>query len=243
MRKRIMLITIMILFFGLFISCSKNVLNTEKIGYEDSSGEMFADGSYGEDQQVIPDLEEDNAKEEGTRLDFDEQYAICYTHSFQECTAYTAGSLDELNEFYEETKEIFYFWQIPQPNETPGFYHIGFNNAVSKYDEAFFENKSLVMIYIGTDTRCHLGVTDVLLQNDTLEINLEKRFHGKGYDEALREWIVFVEISKDATVLSKENVVVNIESNAQYSQEELDRIDKERLQEYFDRMGITAEIG
>jgi hypothetical protein len=76
-----------------------------------------------------------------------------------------------------------------------------------------------------------------------LEINLEKRFHGKGYDEALREWIVFVEISKDATVLSKENVVVNIESNAQYSQEELDRIDKERLQEYFDRMGITAEIG
>ena len=186
-------------------------------------------------------LSPDDSEEKGTAVVFDDQYAWCSTlQNVDSGTCYMIRSVKELTEFREETKDIYHFWEIPQPSEIPAFYHIGFENAISKYDDAYFAQNCLVMVYKASSGRCRYGVTDVFLEEDRMSIQIEQRTAGNGYTEDIREWIVFVELPLQAAAVSEENVTANFVTKTSFTQEQLDKIDQERLREYLSRTGYSS---
>ena len=228
MKYRIAKIVLMVLLsIAVLISCG---------GKRPDKDPASDDNSHGS-EDVLP-----NTKEDPNTIEFDDQYAWCYAKEKVENGVYIVRSADELNSFCEQTKETYHFWEIPQPNELPNFYHIGFHNAVTKYDSAYFEDSILVMVYKASSGRCRFGVTEVIWENENLEINIEKRVAGDGYTDDIKEWIIFVELPKRANVASEENITVDFSTVTSYEQDRLDKIDKERLQEYFERMGITEVL-
>lgn len=107
----------------------------------------------------------------------------------------------ELNEYYEENKEKYYL----DSNENPASDNtIGFIDAISKYDDAFFENYDLILVVLEEPSgSIRHKVTDVILQPSSMnklqylvQPVIERNVPEAGTDD-MAEWHIIIEISKE----------------------------------------------
>ena len=103
------------------------------------------DGSYKPEDSILGVVSLDDKAE--TNLDFTAEYIR--TGSYIEGNVYpiveTVSSYDELNEYYESNKELYYLERRDKSYEDST---VGFLDACDSYTEEFFEEKSLVFVIL-----------------------------------------------------------------------------------------------
>lgn len=107
----------------------------------------------------------------------------------------------ELNEYYEENKEKYY---LDSNENLASDNTIGFIDAISKYDDAFFENYDLILVVLEEPSgSIRHKVTDVILQPSSMnklqylvQPVIERNVPEAGTDD-MAEWHIIIEISKE----------------------------------------------
>ena len=107
----------------------------------------------------------------------------------------------ELNDYYEANKEQYYLDSIDNPMSGQT---IGFVDAVSEYDDTFFETNDLILVVLveGSGSIRH-KVTDVLLRSSStgsIQHSIQpiiKRSVPESATDDMAVWHIIIEISKE----------------------------------------------
>lgn len=106
---------------------------------------------------------------------------------------YVIHSLEELNNYYNSNKDKF---DLDYRDKKYDDQTIGFLNAIEKYDEEYFESKSLVIIVLyenGSNIRHK--VSDYSINNNIMEINIET-IRPEFINNNMTGWHIIIEIDK-----------------------------------------------
>lgn len=146
-----------------------------------------------------------------TFIDFTPQYIR--TNGYHEDVEYPVvkiiRSVDELNAYYRENKDRY---DLERKDKVYSDTTIGFLDACDKYDEAYFEDRILVIVLLeeGSGSIRH-NVDNVKLGTDgKLYISIRRDVPEVGTDD-MAEWHILIEPEKDVNVASESDVVVYLE--------------------------------
>ncbi len=170
---------------------------------------LFALG-LGEKPEDIPEEPDDapfsntlswaDYSEEGERILRFTYYPITSTYAYQHELTYPAIGIknaQEMDSFLSLARGYFSLSASMPGKET-------FNTAIAKYDEAFFEEKGLVIVYIPSEsTSINYKLADATLSGEELHVTLvENRPEGE-LTQAMAGWFMTVEIPQE--ILSQAN--------------------------------------
>ena len=151
-----------------------------------------------------------NSSAKVTYESIDFEYQCLRTHSPTENGSYKSGTAiwitnrNELIEYYNshESETLLFIGSISDP-QTQSSYSKDFLKGIEKYDDAFFENKNLLIVWQrdGTGSVKH-EVTDVLLGSSDkgqgkyyLQPSIKKTFPAGGTDDE-GFWNLIIELDK-----------------------------------------------
>ena len=148
---------------------------------------------------------------EGVAVNFDVQYIR--TDGYHEGTEYPdvkiIRSVDELNAYYAVNKDKF---DLERKDKVYSDTTIGFLDACDKYDEAYFENQTLVMVLLeeGSGSNRH-EVDNVKLGSDgKLYISINTIVPEAGTCD-MAEWHILIEPEAGVDVASESDVIVYLD--------------------------------
>ncbi len=131
------------------------------------------------------------------------QYIRTEGVSSEEEGEYIINSLEELNNYYNTNKDKY---DLEYREKKYNDQTIGFLNAIEKYDEEYFETKSLVFIVLyETSSDIRHKVNDYEIIDRVLEVNIET-ITPNFVNCELEGWHIIIEIDK----VDIDDVVVNI---------------------------------
>lgn len=131
------------------------------------------------------------------------QYIRTEGVSIEEEGEYIINSLEELNDYYNTNKDKY---DLEYREKKYNDQTIGFLNAIEKYDEEYFETKSLVFIVLyetSSDIRHKVNHYEII--DRVLEVNIET-IAPTFVNCELEGWHIIIEIDK----VDIDDVVVNI---------------------------------
>ena len=151
-------------------------------------------------------------------VDFGVQYVR--TDGYHEDVEYPVvkiiRSVEELNEYYETTKDKYNLTRVEQEYSDTT---IGFLDACDKYDEAYFEKQILVMVLLeeGSGSIRH-NVDNVKLGSDgKLYISIRTISPEVGTAD-MAEWHILIEPEESVDVIGEDDVVVLINGTNPHTQ-------------------------
>ena len=137
------------------------------------------------------------------------QAQCVYTHSPSDVShsVTVIRSTDELHDYYEAHKEAF---DLERREDSTSDYDLGFLDVCDKYDAAYFEDRILLLVRIGTGSGSHrFRVTDVLVSEDgTLTADIATLVPAVGTCD-MAGWHIFIEPPSGINVLDEEHVQIN----------------------------------
>lgn len=150
----------------------------------------IADADTGDDSaaQMPPDK---------LSLEFDAQYIR--TDGYDEGREYpiitVIKSYDELAGYYHVQKDNY---DLDSREAVYADSTIGFIDAVSAYDEAFFEEKCLVLIVLEEPSGSYRhNVTNVVLESGVAAVSIS-RIIPENFTDDMAEWHIIIELAKEA---------------------------------------------
>ncbi len=151
----------------------------------------------------------------------------------------------EFQAFLAGEGHAFDLYEISHPNDEYKyeFYNLGFLNVSSLYDEAYFEDHVLVLVYAVTSSSFRFGIEDLTFQDGKLNIQLA-HYANEGFasDDNI-EWLITIEPQQGIRVDSVEDITVEVTKVAKYLQlNERRELDKKRLNEWFKRMDLPHTV-
>ena len=139
----------------------------------------------------------------------------------------------------------FDLYEIPHPNDEYQyeFYNLGFLNVSSLYDEAYFEDHILILVYAVTSSSFRFGIEEMTFSDGKLNVQLAHYANeGFGSDDQV-DWLITIEPQKDIRVDSVEDIAVEVSQVAKYTGlDERRALDKERLNGWFKRMDLAYTV-
>lgn len=138
-------------------------------------------------------------------VSFEAQYIR--TDGYHEDATYPAVTLirsaDELTAYYNRNKDLY---SLERRDDPASDSTIGFLDACDRYDDAFFENRSLILILLEeTSGSIRHKVTSVQQTTDKVTVNISAIVPEIGTDD-MAQWHIFVET--DAEVVDKRDILV-----------------------------------
>lgn len=112
-------------------------------------------------------------------------------NSVRHLPVYKFDSEEELNNFKKTFGDIFTMdggW-----DEVPSF-----NDTVAKYDSEFFENNSLILVYIATDNCTHrFEVQNIDIDGGCFLVHIAENTKAEETDSAMAGWFITIAVSKE----------------------------------------------
>lgn len=104
---------------------------------------------------------------------------------------YKLDSMENLEQFVDDFDEILTLDN--GYNEVPSFLEV-----TSEYDEAFFENNTLFVVYVSSTTGSErFDVKDVIIENSRLRVHVEQTNNPETVTEDMAGWFMIVEIKDE----------------------------------------------
>lgn len=111
--------------------------------------------------------------------------------SVQHLPIYKFDTLNDLEQFKQTFGNTFTMdssW-----DEVPSF-----NDATAKYDSAFFEENSLILIYVSANNSTHrFNVHNVIYDDTSFCVHIEETTKAVAVDEAMAGWFVTISVSDE----------------------------------------------
>lgn len=148
-------------------------------------------------------IDDSSVETVGESIDFSAQYIR--TNGYHDGEEYPKTfwitNVEEMNEYYELNKEMYFLESIPEPDSHQS---IGFTDAIKKYDAEFFEDHDLIFVVLeeGSGSIRH-EVTDVRLlpsMADRIRYFIQpeiKRIVPEVGTADMAEWHIIIEIGKE----------------------------------------------
>ncbi len=146
---------------------------------------------------------------QSVNIEFEAQYIRTnYTGDNQNFPrAVVINSLKELKEYYESNKDNYYLERQDWPENYVDV-TIGFLDACDKFNEDFFNEKSLVFALTEEPSgSISHEVKNVVWEEEKLNINIERRIPYFGND-AMGYWHIIIEVDKEYIPQSSENIII-----------------------------------
>ena len=198
------------------------------------------------EENDMPDAVTDE-EEKDTFVSFLAQYTRTFDHSSYDGwpEVILIRTFSEFQAFLAGEGHAFDLYEIPHPNDEYQyeFYNLGFLNVSSLYDEAYFEDHVLVVVYAVTSSSFRFGVEDVTFEDGKLSIQLA-HYANEGFssDDDV-EWLITIEPQQGIQVDSVEDIAVDVTQVAKYIKlDERRALDKERLNGWFKRMDLAYTV-
>lgn len=171
------------------------------------------DGTYKPTDEVlgIGVLPDSMRVPDGSPVDYDVQYIR--TNGYHEDVKYPVvkviRSVDELNNYYNANKDKY---DLGRHEKVYSDTTIGFLDACDKYDEAYFEKQSLIIVLLEEGSgSVRYKVESVIMGTDNVcYINIDSIVPEVGTDD-MAEWHILIEPEQDITVPSESDVIVYLD--------------------------------
>ncbi|MBO5968646.1 MAG: hypothetical protein J6S14_09135 [Clostridia bacterium] len=171
------------------------------------------DGTYKPTDEVlgIGVLPDSMRVPDGSPVDYDVQYIR--TNGYHEDVKYPVvkviRSVDELNNYYNANKDKY---DLGRHEKVYSDTTIGFLDACDKYDEAYFEKQSLIIVLLeeGSGSVRHKVESVIMGTDNVCYINIDSIVPEVGTDD-MAEWHILIEPEQDITVPSESDVIVYLD--------------------------------
>ena len=109
-------------------------------------------------------------------------------NSVKHLPIYKFDTLAELEQFKKSFKNILTF-------DSGRDEVLSFNDNVSKYDEEFFKENTLMLVYVGTNNSTHrFGVNNIYCEGEAFCVHLEETTKSETVDCAMSGWFLTIAI-------------------------------------------------
>lgn len=171
------------------------------------------DGTYKPADEVlgIGVLPDSMRVPDGSPVDYDVQYIR--TNGYHEDVKYPVvkviRSVDELNNYYNANKDKY---DLERHEKVYSDTTIGFLDACDKYDEAYFEKQSLIMVLLeeGSGSVRHKVESVIMGTDDMCYISIDTIVPEVGTDD-MAEWHILIEPEADVDIASASDVIVYLD--------------------------------
>lgn len=141
------------------------------------------------------------------RIPFEAQYVRTHSPGDVSHAITVIRSVEELHAYYDEYNDAF---DLERRSEVSLDSTIGFLDACDAYDAAYFEDRILILMRIGTGSGSHrFRVTDLrVAENDTLTVDVATLVPAVGTCD-MAGWHIFIESEVGINVIDEAHVQVN----------------------------------
>lgn len=169
---------------------------------EESDTESTGENSEQSEEESIetPEMIRDVTVSETGYTDDSRIYEKAISDENKRPVIYAFDTKEEIDSFKSEYGDLF---------QIEGNYEYSFNEATAKYDEAFFENNTLIVLYLRSDS-CGDKFEVGEIYNDLSTLRITVLQTKKGFDTGLAGWFITVAMP-DATMKNLTTYIAEVE--------------------------------